>query len=72
MAQQVVELHGERQEIVAGQRGLVTQLVERVLEAFGAFADGSQRQSRGARVDPADQLEDQHEFLAEGLRLARG
>ena len=72
MAQQVVELHGEGQEIVARQGLLVAQRVERRFEALGALAHRRQRQARGARVDAADQLEDQHQLLAERLRLARG
>ena len=72
MAQQIVELHRERQEIVAGQRLLVAQTVERGREPVGAFTHRGQRQTLGARVDAADQLEDQHQFFTEGLRFARG
>ena len=72
MAQQVVELHRERQEIVAGQRLLVAQAVERGCEPIGAFTHRRQRQALGARMNAADQLEDQHQLFAEGLRFARG
>ncbi len=72
MAQQIVELHRERQEIVAGQRLLVAQTAERGRESLGAFAHRRQRHTLGARVDAANQLEDQYQLLAEGLRLARG
>ena len=72
MAQQVVEFHGDRQEIVARQRLLVAQHAERGFEALRAFAHRRQRQALGARVNAADEFEDQHQLLAEGLRLARG
>ncbi len=71
MAQQVVQLDGDRQEVVARQRLLVAQIAERFLEAVGALAHGRQRQPLRARVDTADELEDEHQLLAEGLRLAR-
>ena len=71
MAQQVVEFHGERQEIVARQGLLVAQAAERGFEALRAFTHRRQRQALGARVDAADQLEDQHQLFAERLRFAR-
>ena len=71
MAEQVVELHHQGQEVIAGQRRTAAQLGERFLEAVGTRFDGLQAERGGFALHTVDLPEDAVELGAECGFLTR-
>ena len=71
MAEDFVETHDQRQEVVAGQLRAVAQVLQQVLERVRAGLDGGQAERRGVALDAVHLAENLVDLGAEIAIAAR-